>query len=175
RVAAEAVSLRDDEVFSVFYSLIGKVPVSFRKPKGAEPLTALGTRLSTEYGLDGLPGRDGERAAERVGHLGGRVDAQGPEHRRGDGVGPDGIGRWMGPGGRARAEHGPGGRAAAGEEDRVAVRPVVAAVRAELLGVRDLRRPAELAHPDDQGLVEEPPRPEVADQGRHGEIRGRQQ
>ena len=44
----------------------------------------------------GLPGGDRQGAAEGVVDLGGGVDAEGPEHRGGDVVGRDGVGRRVG-------------------------------------------------------------------------------
>ena len=52
---------------------------------------------------------------------------------------------------------------------------MVAAVGAELFRVLDLGRAAELAHPDDQGLVQQAPRIEVPDQRRNGLVGDRQQ
>ena len=39
----------------------------------------------------------------------------------------------------------------------------------------DPGRAAELAHPDDQGLVEQPAGGQVVDQGRHGLVGGREE
>ena len=77
----------------------------------------------------------------------------------------------------AGAVDGAGGHAAAGEHHGVAVRPVVAA---PLVGPRaagdlaDLGGPAELAHRDDERLVEQAPVVEVGQQGRETAVEHRQ-
>ncbi len=61
---------------------------------------------------------------------------------------------------------------AAGHDDRVAARPVVAA---SAVAERQLGRPAVLAQQDDQGLVEQPATIEVDQQPREGLIEARQE
>ena len=99
----------------------------------------------------------------------------GPEHRRGDVVGRDRKSGRIGAEAVARPVDRARRDSAAGHEDGVAIRPVIAAVGAELLRVLDLRRPAEFTHPDDQSLVQQPRRFEVLDQGGHGLVGDRQQ
>src|SRR5262249_45013166 len=55
------------------------------------------------------------------------------------------------------------------------VGPVVAAVGAELGGVRDARRAAELAHPDDERLIEQAALGKVLDQGGEDTVGVRQE
>ena len=60
-------------------------------------------------------------------------------------------------------------------QDRITSGPVPATVRAELLGIFDLRRSAELAHPHDQRLFQKPARLHIFDQCGDGQIGIRQQ
>ena len=89
-----------------------------------------------------------------------RVEAKPPEKGGGEIGRGDGIGVGVGTEFVARAEGDSSLDAAAGQNDAVAVGPVVAPG----VGV-DLGRPAELAHGDDQRFLEKPASAQIVDQG----------
>ena len=99
-----------------------------------------------------------------------RVEAKPPEKRGGEVGGGDGVGVGVGAELVARAEGDPAPNSAAGQDHAVAVGPVVAPGA----GV-DLGRPAELAHGDDQGFLEQPAAAQVVDQGRERPVGRRDQ
>src|SRR5262245_58822336 len=109
------------------------------------------TGRSREERGQGLPVVDPEGPADGVGQDGGGVDAEGVEDGGAEVVGADRVAGGVGGPTVGGAEDLAAADAAAGEDGRVAPRPVLAA------GARaaDLGGPAELPDPDDQRLVEQ--------------------
>ena len=129
-----------------------------------------GVAPSGQQRQDRRAARRGDRLVDMVAQLGGRVDPHAVEHGGRDVVGRAGIVLGIGRRGIRGPVDEPALQAAAGHEQGVTLRPVVAA------GVLvDLRSAAELARPDDQRLVEQAARLEVLDQGRQGLFGGRQE
>src|SRR5262245_55881270 len=110
------------------------------------------------------------RPASLVNYLRRRVDAESPEDRCREVAWRDRIGRRIGSVPITGAVDRAAADSAAGQEDCVAMRPVVAAALAV-----DLRGSPELAHRDNERAFEKPAGVEIFDQGRQPAIGRRQQ
>ena len=90
-----------------------------------------------------------------------RFDTQGVEDRRAQVIGTHRIAGWISRPAVGGSVNGPAAHPGSRQHGRVTVRPVLApAIR-----LVDPRRPSELADPDHQGLIKQPPIVEILQQG----------